>query len=306
MFPTRFCVSYGNHGSGIHVEDILTYARNALRIAGQEAYLQPALLRDGVNVLLESFTPAQALQIQRLKRHTKARFVVLVTEFTNGRTFNSHISSGAGHYVDAALWQLRFDTFLQVADNADAVWVLAHDSLPEYQSVLRHKPVLPFPIGFDSLLPTAHHAPPERKDIDWLFTGSETPHRKAILDALGARHYLVRAPVTTPNAARIDLIARAKATLHINLSEDQLHSSVMRHHFLLMNQSPVVSERAKFSGPLDAFITQFDAKDVVADLDAFLRSGAWRTAGTAAYDQYRKALPLAPRMNELLTQSGII
>src|SRR5208283_3335161 len=105
----RFGVSYGNHGNGIHVEDIVVYIRNALRAAGEEAYVLPTLLRDGVNVILESFTQEQALQIRQLKQSTGARFVVVVSEFTDGKTFNAHIKSGAGHYVDKDIWKARFD-----------------------------------------------------------------------------------------------------------------------------------------------------------------------------------------------------
>jgi hypothetical protein len=302
----RFGVSYGNHGSGIHVEDIVVYVRNALRVAGQEAYLLPTLLRDGVNVVLEHFTKEQALQIRRLKRSTSARFVILASEFTDGKTFNSHIASGAGYYVDRDAWQQRFNNFMEAAAEADAIWSLSEFGAAQYQPLFPNKPVLSFPIGFDPLFPEVHHPLPEQKDIDLLFTGNETPYRKHILGELSKTHHVVSLPVhTTPNASRIDMIARSKATLHINLSPDQLYSSVMRHHFLIMSGSPVVSERARLRGALDEFVTQFDTTDFVSGVSEFLAGDRWKSCGREDYRRYRDRRPLAEAVKKLLAQSAL-
>jgi hypothetical protein len=299
----RFGVTYGNHGTGTHVEDIVVYIRDALRAAGQEAYILPTLLRDGVNVLLELFTDDQTQQILRLRQATGARFIVVVSEFTDGNTFNSHITSGVGHYVDKDFWKARFDNFLKVAAEAEAIWSLSELGVSQYQRLFSDKPVLAFPIGFDPLFPEPHHASPEQKDIDLLFTGSETPHRKTIIDELSKSHYVLTLPVTTLNASRIDVISRAKATLHINLSADQLYSSVMRHHFLLMNASSVLSERAALAGPLDEFITQFDTSGFVHGVSNYLASGEWKRHGVEAYRRYRENRPLKHAIKQLLAES---
>jgi hypothetical protein len=299
----RFGVSFGNHGNGAHVEDIVVYIRNALRVAGEEAYILPTLLRDGVNVVLEMFTQEQALQIRRLKHRTAARFIVVVSEFTDGRTFNSHIKSGLGHYVDKDFWKARFDNFMEVATEAEAIWSLSEFAAEQYKPLFPDKPVLPFPVGFDPLFPETYHPDPEQKDIDLLFTGAETPHRKAMIEELSRSHYVMTSPVTTPNSARIDMISRSKATLHINLSSDQLYSSVMRHHFLLMNASPVLSERAQRAGTLDEFVTQFDTSDFARGVSDYLASGQWKSCGLEAYRRYRKSRPLQPAVKKLLAES---
>jgi hypothetical protein len=300
----RFGISYGNHGNGMHVEDVVVYIRNALRAADQEAYLLPTLLRDGVNVVLECFANEQVRQIRQIKQRTCARFVVVVSEFTDGTTFNSHIKSGEGHYVDKFAWQSRFNNFLEVAAEAEAIWSMSEFGATQYKPLFPDKPVLPFPIGFDPLFPETQHPPPERKDIDLLFTGNETPHRKTIIEELSKTHYVMALPVhTTLNTARIDMIRRAKATLHINLSVDQLYSSVMRHHFLLMNASPIVSERAQLTGTLDEFVTQFSASDFVCGVSEFLASGQWKSRGLEAHRHYRESRPIKEAIKKMLSES---
>jgi hypothetical protein len=299
----RFGVTFGNHGNGIHVEDILLYVRNALRAAGEEAYIMPTLLREGVNVMLECFTREQALQIRHIKQQTSARFVILVTEYTDGVTFNSHIKSGLGHYVDKDMWKLRFNNFMEVAAEAEAIWSLSDFGVSLYKPLFRDKPVLTFPIGFDPLFPEPHHPAPALKDIDLLFTGNETPHRKSIIEELSKDYYVMTTPVTTPNTSRIDMLHRAKAGLHINLSSAQHESSFMRQHFLLMNASPVLSERALLAGPLDDFITQFDGDDFVHGVRDYISSGAWKSDGLEAYRRYRDKRPIKQAVKKVLAES---
>lgn len=300
----RFCVTFGNHGNGIHVEDIVANIRNALRTAGEEAYALPTLLSNGVNIVLECFTREQAEQVVALKRRTRCPLVIVVSEFTDGRTFNPHITSGDGHYVDRDLWQARFDNFMAVAAEADAFWCLSAYSVPQYRSLFPNKPVLEFPIGFDTQFPGILHAADDEKDIDVLFTGNETPYRNAVIQKIIEKGLnVVTAPVTTPTFARIDLIARSKATLHINLSENRTYTSPMRHHFLLMCQSPVLSEQAHFPGVLDDFVTLFPSANFVSGVCDYIGSDRWRQDGIRAHKRYRAEKPLAGPIKKLLSDS---
>jgi hypothetical protein len=299
----RFCVSYGNHGNGVHVEDIVVHIRNALRAGGQEAHLLPNLLRDGVNVVLECFTPRQASQIRQLREGTKARFVVVVSEFTDGKTFNPHITSGKGHYVDLAMWKQRFEAFVDVASRAEAIWTLSGYQVPQYRKLFPDKPVLPFPVGFDPFFAPPRLTPPESRDIDLLFTGNETPYRKEMIDRLSEKYCVTSCSVFTLTASRIDMINRAKASLHLNLAKEQSYTSIMRHHFLVMNASPVLSERAEFPGELDDFVTHLNGVTFAADAGDYLASGRWRNAGQEAYERYRENRPLGPLVKGLLAES---
>ena len=301
----RFGVSFGNHGNGIHVEDVVLYLRNALLTAGEDAYLLPGLLTQGVNVLLENFTREQVWQIKQLRKAGRTRLVVVVSEFTDGRRFNPHITSGDGHYVDAAYWTSRFENFLEVAVEADAIWSLSDYALPEYRALFPDKPVLSFPIGFDPLLPYRPPPPSESKDIDLLFTGSLTPHRLAIVERLKQHFFVLTAPVTTLAASRVDFVRRAKVSLHLNLLQDAIYSSVMRHHFLVMNGAAVISERARTVGPVDEFLTQFDGPDFVDCVSSYMAAGEWRSSGPVMRERYREAMPLAARARQLLIESDL-
>jgi hypothetical protein len=301
----RFGVSYGNHADGgVHVEDAVVYVRNALRAAGQEAYMLPDIRQDGVNVLIECFTPEHAWQIHQIKkRYDRARFVIVVSEVTDGIRFNSHITSGEGHYVAAEYWKKRFDLFLDVASEADAIWSVSDYTLPGYRALFPDKPVVTFPIGFDPFFPFNPHPLAEQKDIDLLFTGSPTPHRNALLSELSKNLTVMSASPRTLTTARLDLIGRTKACLHLNLQKHAVYSSVLRHHFLVMAGAPVVSERAETDGPLDEFIEVFDGSEFVARTVDYLRRDEWKHAGLAARERYREARPVAEAVKQVLRQS---
>jgi tetratricopeptide (TPR) repeat protein len=302
----RFGVSYENHGKGgVHIEDITTYIRNALRTAGEEAEIIPNLLPDATNVLLENFTRAQVKYILEFTKAKNARLIIVATEFTDGRSFNPHvlINPGGGHYHHGEYWVERFEAFKEIAIHADAIWCLSEYQLPQYQKLFPDLPVLNFPIGFDRLLPTSESLPTAQRDIDVLFTGNDTPHRLAVIAELEKRLVVVKAPVSTPTESRAGLIRRTKACLHINLHPDALYSSVMRHHTLIMQKTPVLSERALLPGALDEFIVQFDSADFVADTIDYIKSGQWLTSGVEAYERYRRERPIEQAVRQLVADS---
>jgi hypothetical protein len=299
----RFNICYGNHGNGVGVEDIITYVRNAIRVAGHEAFISPYLAGGSYNVVVECFPDEFAAQIFALKQKTPARFIVIATEYTDGKTFNPQTAGADIHYGQAAYWQQRFDAFQRVAAVADAVWCMSRYQVESYREFLGPLPVFELPRGFDPLSTPPLHPKPEAKDIDLLFTGNVTAHRQAVLARLSQSFVTVTAAAHTLNTARIDLICRAKACLHINLVAGAQYNSLARNHFLIMNKGPTLSERARFPGEVDDFIVEVDSDTIAEQIGGYLASGRWKTQGEEMYERYRAARPIAAAVEQLIAQS---
>lgn len=299
----RFTICYANHGTGVSIEDSMLYLRNALRVAGHEAYIAPFPEPGTYNIMHELFAPETPQSMAQSRRAGHARFIIVATEFTNGTTFNAHSANTSGHYGRTQYWQKRFDTFCEAAKSADAVWCMMGDQLESYRELLPDVPVFTIPRCFDPLTVPPRHASPGAKDIDLLFTGSPTDHRDALLGILSRSFKIVASTPGIPLSARLDLMARSKVNLHINLVQDALYSSIMRHHFVINNQGAMVSERAIFPGDLDEFITVLETDTLVDEVADFVRSGRWQTAGEEAYERYRAARPMKDAIAELLAVS---
>jgi len=88
--------------------------------------------------------------------------------------------------------------------------------------------------------------PKRNKDIDFLFFGSMTPHRHAMLEMLRKRGHEI---VTIQNEADIfrnDFIARSKVHLAPKYGEQRDHFPWPRHMYLLNNKCLIVSEKCKY------------------------------------------------------------
>ena len=85
--------------------------------------------------------------------------------------------------------------------------------------------------------------PKPNKDIDFLFCGSITPHRKKLIDELGARGGKVVTIFDDAAMYRNDLIARTRVNLAPNQGPGMNHFGGSRVLYLVNNRSIVVVER---------------------------------------------------------------
>ena len=107
--------------------------------------------------------------------------------------------------------------------------------------------------------------PKLERDIDFLFYGSITPYRRAMLERLSERGHLVIAVFDSRATYRNDLIGRAKVNLAPVQGPGMEHFAYGRVCYLLNNQSLVVVQRCEDQSWLDAcFIpaAEYDWVDV--------------------------------------------
>jgi hypothetical protein len=309
-------VSYFGHGNfGIHLEDLLTYLRNLLRSKGTPSVISSGLEPGIVNVMPEGFVPdTDASILSLVNAEPSTRFVFVVTEMTDGTTFNREVGQGvAGRDApahNAQYWNERFTRFVELADSyAHAIWCVTAVQIPQYKALFPHIPVLLIPLGFDPAFVPLQHFPVGRKDIDCTFTGTLTPYRAEIFERLAKRTRLAVAPAFQLAAARTDLLARSKCTLHIGQIPGAVYTSPMRHHQLIMSACPVLSERSREPGDLDQFVhllpSGTDGVDRLIDsIVAYLESETWHQGGHRALEHYRQ-MPIGEDSISALLESLI-
>jgi hypothetical protein len=99
----------GNHGeSPVHVEDIITYLASALQSGGLEVNIIPHLVYAEAHIIIECFDNFTADSIL-LCISTGARFILVVTEYITGNTFND-FSVDASDSEDRQYWNFGTKT----------------------------------------------------------------------------------------------------------------------------------------------------------------------------------------------------
>jgi tetratricopeptide (TPR) repeat protein len=103
----------------------------------------------------------------------------------------------------------------------------------------------------------------KNKDIDFLYYGSVTPHRKKMLDALAAKGGRIYVDFDSTAMYRNDLISRTRVNLAPKQAPDADHFSGTRILYLLNNRSIVVVERCKGQEYLEGCFPSADTEDYV-------------------------------------------
>ena len=163
--------------------------------------------------------------VEKIKNTGK--YVLFQTEIITGDSINNWPVQKAFSEVQLPLMR-----------NATSIWTGAV-SKARLQEMGIHSEI--FTMGYH---PAMEEIQPKRnKDIDFLFCGSITPHRKMLLEALTARGGTVVTIFDDAAMYRNDLIARTRVNLAPNQGPGMNHFSGSRVLYLINNRSIVVVER---------------------------------------------------------------
>lgn len=161
-------------------------------------------------------------------------------------------------YAMKTYWRDRHDCFFSIADHCEAIWCVTPHQMPEYTAAFGTKVALMPVVSWtsDPQVPLS-----KEKDIDFLFTGSITPYRKAVFDELRAQGYTVfTGPATLPSYLRDHYISRAKVCLQVRQDANWKYPSIMRYHYLLCAGSVIVAEKTTEHCNQESFLTVVSAE----------------------------------------------
>jgi len=207
--------------------DICKYLCYGIESAGYSCcILRNRLASDRVNVLMGAHNLTDPTIAETIKK--TGPYILLQSEIITGDTIN--------HWPHQKAFQ---DIYLPLMREASAVWTGVQANVEALKNLEIEADLLL--TGYHPLMEEIHHK--TDKDIDFLFCGSITPHRKKLLDELRARGGNVFTMFDDAAMYRNDLIARAKINLAPNQGPGMNHFGGSRVLYLLNNRSLVVVER---------------------------------------------------------------
>ena len=192
-----------------------------------------------------------------------------------------------------------FETLARpLMEHAVAVW----DGLTElrilHQLEVTDEKVKRFKIGYCQGLEDVQHRPYHRKDVDVMFFGGMTPHRRQVLEKFqGMRIALFE---YGPSAFRNELIARTKINLSLHSSAELDYFQQTRAGYLLNNKAFVLAEPSIDHPAMRDLVAESPADGLVECCAKLLSSAAELEAqAEAAYEGYRR-LRMADVLAEIL------
>ncbi|MFV2065384.1 MAG: hypothetical protein ACC645_00280 [Pirellulales bacterium] len=202
---------------------------------------------------------------------------------------------GVNLYRDQQQYEMVYLPFLR---RAMAVW----EGVPTNVAVLER-----LDIRAQLLLGGYHPAMEEvvhkqTKDIDFLFYGSVTPHRRSLLQALQQRGYRLEVVFDVRAMFRNDLIARTKVNLAPAQGQGMDHLAWGRICFLLNNRSLVVVEQSDNQQWLEHCFPSAETHRWV-DLCEETLNAPDRIEKTVMYYERFRAMPYTEQLERVLDES---
>ena len=287
------------------LEDVVGIMGQQLRALGHKAVLDPRNAkvetavflhgRDGVNVLVEGFTPPWVEVIARA-RAWGARFVILATEEPTPKGFNW----GTQKEMIA-----RQEIFPEAAKHCDGILHLVPgDHVTKWYS--QFCPAAPAELGYAPNLFRPHGPPP---DFEFGFYGSGTPRRMKILKKLAnmvnsAKAVKLMVDFRT-QAERDAAMRRCKVILQIRKFDAMGLVSSSRCNTALMLGRPVVAEPHDLSRPWDEVI------DFAKSMEGFyaqalITRSAWKGVWAKQVERFKIKMSPAFCVGEPLRRIGIL
>jgi GT2 family glycosyltransferase/Tfp pilus assembly protein PilF len=207
--------------------DICKYLCYGIESAGYECcILRNKLSSDRINIMVGAHNQTDPAIIKQVKQ--TGNYILLQSEIITGDSINN--------------WSVQksfANVYLPLMRQARVVWDGVESNISQLRQMGIDAELLRF--GYHPLMEEVHHKP--HKDIDFLFCGSITPHRKQLIEKLGARGGKVVTMFDDAAMYRNDLIARARVNLAPNQGPGMNHFGGARVFYLINNRSVVVVER---------------------------------------------------------------
>lgn len=246
------------------------------------------LVADRVNVLLAAHTirdPAVAQQIA----DAGIDYVVLQSEVVRDGQVNL---AGDREQFERC--------YLPLLAGARVVW----EGLPEQVPILRQMglPVRRFFGGYHPCMEVV--SPRRSKDIDFLFIGSVSEHRRRLLKSLESRGHRVVVCFDAPALYRDDLIARSRVHLAPRRMASMRHLAYGRILSLVANRVVVAVERCADQGWLEDCFVHADTQDWVDLCERTLARDDLDELGQTFYERVRSK-PLLEHLGPLVDELAI-
>lgn len=259
----KFTLVYWNHWNfGIQIADTLRLIKLGLESAGHEVNIEREICTKSINIVIECFVQQHVYEMEEAASQG-AKFIIIASEDIANGSFNYFKEEGDdnSHYTQQIYWRMRYDNFIRVEPLSIAVWHLGK-VIDRYRKTLGHNRVFYFPHRYVDNYKTVRHRPDNKKDIDFLFTGTLTKYRETILDELSNKGFSVKyTKVLKAPFHREELLSRAKVCLNLKQYAKWPYPSVSRYFYHAINDSLLVSEVCDYDSDLQPYVTTAGPED---------------------------------------------
>ncbi len=304
----HFNIVLSNHyapGGVWRLEDVTRWLKASLEEAGHLVSIAPTIIEPrAVNLFFEYF-PLRAVPVFEKLAKLGVCFGIVCTENITGDTFNGFdkdddwINEGEGFN-----WKRRYANFRKVARSAEFVWCLYEDSSGQARDLVPNGKAFPLKFGYVESLLDIRHRPFSEKDIDLLFFGQITSHRKSILEALTARGLTVEwAREFIPNFVRNAFMERSKIVLSLLKHEAWESPSLGRIAYLVNNGCCTYCETSGAVSEIERYALSSGTETFVDDCEAAVRGKPIETLANTFATRFAADLPMKGIMLELLDQT---
>lgn len=290
-----------NHGDAVAVANagpLIDYVRHTLARCGHDVIVDDGrLYNGGVNLFFEYFTERAAVDdLLAFKKQHNLIIGVIATELMVGGKipYGQHTYTGPGEARSDA--RDRVENLNHMAPSLDFIWCFLDRTVTEYRG--RCPIVEPLHVGHAYTVPAELRRSP--KDIDVVFFGTATPHRRRVIDMLQAEGVSV---VTVGRSfdrgwaapsVLTSLLDRAKIGLNLTLDPytpsddiDPRFASCHRLPEMLGRGICVVSETIPLDNPYAGYTISAAPQDLAKTCRDLLASGEWRSRASLAAQRYR-------------------
>jgi hypothetical protein len=299
----RIKLVYGNHIRNGRIPECTFLLKHALEEMGWQADFEERIVPGTTNVMVEGFSDEC---VERIRAAAKAntRLYIICTEYLTGETFNSFdvVTAGADktHYGDNDYWKIRYQRLLSLTPYITGLFHLAMDQVEVYQNAFSDIPVRYLPHGY---IPSMESVNPRiaYRDIDVVFTGTLTPYRQKILDALRDHSLRVKHLSTdTPAYLRDDFVARSKVAVQLRQNDSWRFTSNSRQHYHLTNRSCLVGESSEVKTDLCRFLPEYPADKLVDRIVEVIENQSYDALALTAYQRFSTEMRMTRFMPEIL------
>jgi len=238
---------FGNHSeTPTFLEDLFNYIYYGLKNVGVNTLFSfNTFYGDGINFVLENYDDKNWYNsiIDLRKKYNNSRLVFIMSELIRNNRFDTAdltntlpSTDNYSHYYNKDYWQKRYDGYEKILPFTDAIISLTYKNA-EGGCNIQNKKIFNLPSVYMKKLDKIEERPFEEKNIDFLFTGSITPHRQNIINSLKQYGYnvLVCFGISLPNYIRDDYSSRSKIHLGMQLSSTSHNLSTFRAWYCLNN-----------------------------------------------------------------------
>ena len=294
----RFNFSVFNHSEigRASLQDPIQIIANQLTALGHKAEHSDEIIlrgKEGINILIEGFTPYSINFIKEGKTQHDARFIFIATEEPTPKGFNY----GADKYMI-----MRQAIFPEAAKYAEAILALVPNTASWYS---KYAPAEQIELGYAPGLVRPQFRQP---DADYGFYGSISRRRDKILKRLQRMGTVKRISLHDANASdqqsRDLAMQGAKVIVQIRILEKMGLVSSSRCATALSLGRPVIAEPHELSRPWDQII-RFSANldDFYKEVQAY--KPFWKALHMQQFERFRDIMTPAACIGNALGRLGI-